>query len=221
MINKATIVYTLSDPINGEVRYVGKTVVCIKKRYNHHLDKARRKPTNHRDYWIRSLLNKGLFPVIEELEKTESDTETFWIEQFKCWGFNLTNMTSGGEGRASYKMPSDVKEKIRQSNVGQKRSMDFRLKMSKVKTGTKLTQKTKDIMSALRKGHPTSMSTRVKIALANGRKLVCYDLKGNFISEFNSQADCARKLNLSQPYISELMAKNKPYNEYIFKFKDQ
>lgn len=104
---KKTFIYTLSDPITEEVRYVGKAN-NIKNRYNGHLiDKS----FTYKANWIKSLLNKGLKPEIEIIDEVlESEWkywEVFYINLYKSWGFNLTNSTEGGDG-----IGGEVKYKI-------------------------------------------------------------------------------------------------------------
>jgi hypothetical protein len=71
---QAFYIYTLKDPETQEVKYVGKT--------------------------------KNLKPIIEVLdigsEENINELEIYWIAQLKAWGFNLTNMTDGGDGRSSF-----------------------------------------------------------------------------------------------------------------------
>ena len=99
--NRKTFIYTMSDPFTGEVRYIGKTAVSLAVRLSGHICDSK-KLTNHRHYWIRSILNKGGIPILEVIDEVEwqhsQDTEIYWIEQFKHWGFNLVNTSTGGEG---------------------------------------------------------------------------------------------------------------------------
>ncbi|OHC00341.1 MAG: hypothetical protein A2Z57_04420 [Planctomycetes bacterium RIFCSPHIGHO2_12_39_6] len=63
-MNENTYIYTLSDPRNNQVRYVGKTN-NLRTRFINHLreDYKGRKPN-----WIKSLKNKGLLPIIEAVD---------------------------------------------------------------------------------------------------------------------------------------------------------
>ncbi|HWY35508.1 MAG TPA: NUMOD3 domain-containing DNA-binding protein [Nitrosopumilaceae archaeon] len=97
-------IYTLSDPITVEIRYIGYTEQKLSKRLKNHRGESRSKlkhkiKQNHRNNWINSLLKQNLEPIIELLEETDNYifSEKFWISQFKCWGFNLVNGTEGGE----------------------------------------------------------------------------------------------------------------------------
>lgn len=94
-----TYIYILQDPVTENVRYVGKSN-NPKRRYQSHLwDKPKSKSYSYR--WIQSLLKQGLKPIITVIDEIEGDwqwLEQYWIEQFTNWGFNLTNITLGGEG---------------------------------------------------------------------------------------------------------------------------
>lgn len=215
---KNTIIYTLSDPITKQVRYVGKTKCSITKRFNHHIDKSRNKPTTHRDNWIKSLLLKGLFPVIEIIDDDVIDYESYWINQFVYWGFNLTNMTSGGEGRSSYKMPDSTKLKISLANKGRKNTKESNERISKAKIGIKWGSdlKRKENHKKALMGRKISQETKDKIGISNGKKVNCYK-DGFFINVFNSQSECGRFLNIPKNKISEVITGNiKKYKNYTF-----
>ena len=57
---------------------------------------------HHRATWLRSLLNRGLWPTIETLETGVGvgfeDAERKWIAYFRQQGNDLTNATDGDEG---------------------------------------------------------------------------------------------------------------------------
>lgn len=94
-------VYTLSDPREPDnIRYVGKTVCkLLRTRLNQHVCTSKSR-SNHTQCWISSLLRIGLRPeirLLEEVSVTDWErTEIYWISQFRCWGFDLTNSTEGG-----------------------------------------------------------------------------------------------------------------------------
>lgn len=64
-------IYTLSDPITGNVHYCGITTKPIDKRLNCHVSDSRKnKNCNPRlRYWIMSLVNKGTRPIIKVIEE--------------------------------------------------------------------------------------------------------------------------------------------------------
>lgn len=135
-------IYTLEDPITGKIRYIGKTKQTLNKRLDNHIYG---KSTSHKKSWIISLLKQNKFPIIEELETVLEEewrnSEIYWISQFKAWGFNLTNMTDGGDG---VEYTKEVREKIRKSHKGRKQSKETIEKKIKGLIGKKRTQEQKD-----------------------------------------------------------------------------
>lgn len=96
-----TYIYTLSDPITNQIKYVGKTN-NLKRRLANHISNGRiNKKNNLLTNWVKSLLNRNLKPKIEIIDETVEnwgDLEQYWISQLKTWGFTLKNITLGGEG---------------------------------------------------------------------------------------------------------------------------
>jgi len=95
-----TNIYILIDPRDNKVRYVGKAN-NIKERLRSHLNPAR-KHQIHKKNWINSLKKEKLKPIIEIIDEVPKNNwqfwETYWISQFKNWGFDLINYTEGGDG---------------------------------------------------------------------------------------------------------------------------
>lgn len=120
-------IYTLSNPITNEVRYVGKTI-NVKRRYKQHLYDKRIK---HKYNWIQSLKNEGLKPHLTIIEECTNDNwqdrEKFWITQFD----NLINFLDGGGVNYFKPTSEETKEKIRQANLGKVLSEDHKNKISK------------------------------------------------------------------------------------------
>lgn len=115
-------VYTLSDPLTNEVKYIGQTN-NLKKRFTSHMND---RTISYKSNWIKSLKLKNLCPVIEILEECSKDDvdflEIYWIEQFKNWGFKLTNLSSGG--KSGYTLDPVSKNKISNNRLGHKQSYD-------------------------------------------------------------------------------------------------
>lgn len=147
-------IYTLSDPISEEVRYLGKTN-NIKRRYTGHLNsKNKNKVTS----WTKSLLKKGLKPNIEILDEVPNENwkfwEKWWISILRSWNVNLTNLTSGGEGWAS-------------GNLNPSSTPEGRARISKLKKGHRMSDEQKKKISESLKGRKNpEHSKRLK-----GRKL--------------------------------------------------
>lgn len=122
MVNSETYIYTLSNPLNGQIKYVGKTD-NIEKRYLSHLSKSKNKKT-YKDCWIYSLLSENVNPLIEIIDAVPKSEwqfwEKYWISQLRSWGVNLTNSTEGGDGGMITK---EVIEKLSVKNKGDKNPM--------------------------------------------------------------------------------------------------
>lgn len=115
-------IYSLSDPISRNIRYIGKTNNIKKRLINHLKDKS----NCHRTNWISSLKSKKLIPIIDILEECSEeevdDLERYYISQYKSWGYDLTNSTSGGDG--GYVFTDEVKQKMSQQRKGKKQSIE-------------------------------------------------------------------------------------------------
>ena len=120
-------IYTLEDPITNEVRYIGKTKRSLVDRmYSHMSNYKLERERSYKNSWIISLKRQNLKPIIKVLDIIEEDNWEFWeqfyICLFKSWGFNLTNMTKGGEGNSGgkgclgYKHTEEAKKRISIAN---------------------------------------------------------------------------------------------------------
>jgi group I intron endonuclease len=147
-----TFIYVLIDPDTNFVRYVGKSN-NPKRRYYKHCSKSKKK--THKVNWINKLLNENKKPILEVIDEVLVEDwsfwESYWICQFKTWGFKLINNTNGGDGctfanKTSFKkgnvswnkgksMSEEAKEHLRQCNLGKKHSNKTKEKMSETRGG--------------------------------------------------------------------------------------
>lgn len=92
-------IYTLTDPRDGKVFYVGATKMRLTQRLRAHIDQ-RDKEELPKYLRVRDIVNSGYRPIIEPLEESFGDDwvlmEQYWISQFRAWGFDLTNKAIGG-----------------------------------------------------------------------------------------------------------------------------
>jgi hypothetical protein len=103
-MKEKTYIYILKD--GDDIRYVGKTSYP-KQRLYCHIKESNSGKSTHKINWIKSLIKINRNPellIIDEVDICDwRFWEEYWITQFRCWGFKLTNLTSGGDGLTGYK----------------------------------------------------------------------------------------------------------------------
>jgi hypothetical protein len=180
-------IYTLADPRNNEIRYVGKTVQSLEKRLCGHISAAiTNKEHNYRSNWIKQLTNNNLLPIIELVESVDENiweqTEQYWIAQFKAWNFSLVNMTEGGDGNKNQFVSKETIEKRAQAIRGVARPLEVREKISLGHKGKKLSTTTKEKLKAINTGKRQSEETKAK----RYKAVIKLSLNGEFIAEYPS-----------------------------------
>lgn len=113
-------IYVLSDPGTNEIRYVGRTKNSLKIRFAGHLSKARKnrgEANNHKNCWIRSLLNRNIKPNITQIFVVEGWSESYEFErslitEMVKWGYNLVNSSDKGEGGLMKEVSLEQRKKI-------------------------------------------------------------------------------------------------------------
>lgn len=192
-MSKTIKFYILEHPKTGDVRYVGKTIQSLKRRLYSHL---RCRYKSHKSSWIKSLKAKELEPkitLIEEIPYTEDWKwlECYWISQFKAWGFNLTNMTDGGDGNNNQIFSKESIEKRNKKLRGRKRPQWVRNKISETKTGVPKPQEVKNKISQTLTGKKQSKETKRK----RYKPVIQFDLENNKIKEFPYLRKAAKAVN--------------------------
>lgn len=163
--NREVHIYALKHPDTLEVRYVGKTVRSLSRRLGNHIANAKgNKYNKHLSNWILNILKEDKKPIIELLETCQSniwqEREQYWISQFP----NLINLTAGGDGCIGFIHNSEAIEKIRQSKIGTKHSIEFKEAMSKRLKGVPLSEEHKSKIGLANKGRRASETTRKKLS---------------------------------------------------------
>jgi len=95
-----TKIYVLCNA-GGIIRYVGKTCKNLPTRLSGHLYKARVNGSGDCSKWIGEMLRDGRIPsivLIGEVDGNGCKEERAWIAYGKAEGWQLTNLTDGGEG---------------------------------------------------------------------------------------------------------------------------
>lgn len=191
---ETTNIYILIDPRNNQVRYVGKAN-NVSQRYKAHLNRAR-KHQIHKANWIKQLKDIGLKPIVEVIDIVPIDEwiywETYWIGQFKAWGFDLINYTNGGDG-CTFANQTSFK-KGHKSWLGKKHSDETKKKIGE---------------NNWLRGLPSF----------NRRKVVQLDLDNNVIKIWSSILEAEMQTNSSSSKIvSCCRGKRKTHNKYKWKY---
>lgn len=96
-------IYALVCPISGEIRYIGKCKNQQRRLTRHLYDAVKHTNKRHVTRWIKKLLDHDLLPemrIIRELEDGADwqSAEQEEIKAHRAAGFDLTNLTAGGDG---------------------------------------------------------------------------------------------------------------------------
>lgn len=219
-------IYGLIDPRNSEIKYIGKTK-NIRKRFREHI----RDEENNKKYaWIKNLKKQNLLPDILILEETNIEEsnfwEIFWINQFKTWGFELKNMTDGGDGSYGI-IPWNKGKKgvFKHSEKSKKLMSDWRkLNTTGDKNGffgkkhseeTKIKQKEK---SSLRRWSEEFKENRRGINSQYCKKIYQYDLNKNLIREYEYGKQ-TEEYGFNSNIVSKVCRGiNKTHKGFIFSF---
>lgn len=124
--NNSFFVYRLSSPENNVVKYIGITK-DLSARYRKHITQTSKRTLKNN--WIKSLLKRGVKPIMTVIDGAETREEAnilekYWIIKHKDWGFDLKNMTNGGDGgdtMSGRKLTTEQRKKISDKNKGNKR----------------------------------------------------------------------------------------------------
>lgn len=205
-------IYTLSSTRNPNIiRYIGKSKQKLSRRLSQHLCAAKKaKETNYKlnyNYnWINKELSEGYEIIIEELDSVnfqENESwewlEQYWISQMKIWGFNITNLTDGGDGNKNQHFSKETIQKRAEKLRGIPRDLETRRKISESHKGKILSEETKNKVSN-------------SIKELQGRKILQYDLDGNKIKEWNCIVDAAKQLNIDKANIGHCCSHKENHN---------
>lgn len=205
-------IYTLSSTRNPNIiRYVGKSKQKLSRRLSQHLCAAKKaKETNYKlnyNYnWINKELSEGYEIIIEELDSVnfqENESwewlEQYWISQMKIWGFNITNLTDGGDGNKNQHFSKETIQKRAEKLRGIPRDLETRRKISESHKGKILSEETKNKVSN-------------SIKELQGRKILQYDLDGNKIKEWDCIVDAAKQLNIDKANIGHCCSHKENHN---------
>lgn len=118
-----------------DIRYIGKSDDPY-YRFEQH---CRLKDVTRLGNWIRSLPVRGNSLQLEILDEVPDSEWQFWereyIRVFRAIGFNLTNLTAGGDGVVGHKHSPEARAKIGAIHRGKTMSLESRAKIGEAGRG--------------------------------------------------------------------------------------
>jgi len=200
-------IYGLHDPTSGELRYIGQTVVPLKRRLGFHCAPSHLKTASRKVSWVKSILAQGERPVIrcraragdqEELDRLEIEQVT----KAKAAGANLVNSMPGGHP------DPEVYQSLGQSRRGipcspeakAKISASRRANPSRHRAGTKHTPESKALISKNRRGKNTGAAHH------NRRHDISTGLIIQRLSEGFMKVEIAAELGVSKTFVHRRIA---------------
>jgi hypothetical protein len=203
---------------NGMPFYIGKTRYLTRRKHKH-----------YQTYGNNIILE--VIDTCDDKKEIWKFWESYYIDLFKSWGFELENKNNGGGGPTQYdEIFKQKMRKPRKEGTGDKIS-----KTLKQRNHSKYyTEEVRQKMSKPQKGKPRFFTEdHIKnISKANleskGKTVECYDLNNNFIGEFNCLRETknwlVKEKSLSSPNIDKQIkdccnGRQKTCHGYKFKYK--
>jgi len=224
---KYTYIYSLIDPRNGDIRYIGKTNNTKLRLSNHLVEKHKTYKVN----WIKSLKKINLKPILEILDKVLIEDWQFWeqhyISLYKSWGFKLTNSTNGGDGNKSVNLVK-LRKRICKYDFNKTLIECYgSLTEASLKNNVKMSH-----LSSCCRGNINTLNgfiwryendsiDKYNFENKKARKIYQKDLNGNLICEYKSISNACKALKCKPSSISRVLCKKrKKFRKFIFEYKD-
>jgi len=144
--------------------------------------------------------------------------ESYWIEQFRQWGFEVMNPNKKGGGGPEFRT-KETKNKISESNKGKFKGRKAPW-VTQDRLGKKRTLESNKKTSESLKNRPQKEEHKIKRAKAQYKTIMQYDLEGNFIKEWESATIVEHINGWKRHNISACcLGKQKTSYNYVWKYK--
>jgi hypothetical protein len=207
-LKKITKIYLVENCYGDPNKvYIGKTINS--------------RESNHK----KTYGNQIMYTFIDEINslnrKDWEPIESYWIEQFIQWGFEVVNKNKKG-GMGPEFLSDEAKLKKSRAMMGKTHSKETCLKISLSKIGKSLNHGNK--ISQSKKGKPTNLiltsQHKNKLKEIKSIPITQYDLSGNLIKEWSSTQEAATFYNIQKGHIcNALNGRSKSSNNFIWKYK--
>ncbi len=188
MLTKIYLITNINDDPNNV--YIGKT-----------------KGNRERDH-IHTYGNNITYVYIDEINSLDREDweplETYWIEQFKAWGFNIINKRKKGGSGVNFHS-EETKQKLRKP-----KPKGFGFNIGNFHKGRKRSDETKRKMSIIKKGKNSNAC----------KTILQYDINNNLIKEWPSLKKAGDELKINSRSIGNCINKiSKTSGGYIWENK--
>lgn len=172
-----TFIYSLLDPMTKKIRYIGKAD-NPESRLLRHINRCNT-DKNHNANWIRSLISKGMRPIMEIIDEVLHSewraAEAAYIIFYQEEGCSLVNALPGGQGFGSEQdhpffgktFSAEVRARMSAGLKGKKKSPEHCAKVSAALKGKKASPETRAKLSATHRGIKLSREHRARISAAH------------------------------------------------------
>jgi hypothetical protein len=246
---KINYIYILFEKNNLEnIKYVGKTSNCIKKRLNDHISLTKKKVKRninltYKENWLNFINYNVDIKIIDQeknWEKAES-LEKYYIKMFKEKNYKLTNSTIGGDGATpKYKSDNNNAKKTLQYDLDGNFIQEFlSRKDAEEKTGIKAELISscctmKRIRSAggfiwtnYIENYPLKINSLLqdlenlknKYKIERGKKILQFSLDGILLNEYVSLREMERQTGYLRQSIRYAINNNVNTHGFIWKDK--
>jgi group I intron endonuclease len=217
---KLVLIYTLKDPIDGLIKYVGKTSQKLEKRLHAHISESKKK-NDKKSNWINLLTKQGLKPIIEEIDEVSENNwefwEKYWISQLKSWNIDLKNGNEGGKGQSSTFMKNnnpmfkeENRKKLSSSLIGNSFAKGFK---HSEETKRKVSENNSKYWLGKKRDKKMVDNTSLKVS----KPIVQMDLSGNIIQKFDSVRLAVKSKNFDRTSIYKcLSGKQYSYKNFFW-----
>ena len=158
-------IYGLKLKDSEDIKYIGYTSRLLEKRFHDHIFNTIRLKTKNAN-WIKKHKDEIEIILIEDNIPTHKDVcsmEIYYIKMYKELGYDLNNLTNGGDGVCGKPHTEETKSKISKANKGKIISEEQKRKLSNKQTGKKYSNEAKMKMSESHRGKLKSEETKNKM----------------------------------------------------------
>jgi hypothetical protein len=209
-LKKVTKIYLVENCYGDPNKvYIGKTINS--------------RESNHKKTYGDQIIYTFIDEVNSLDRKYWEPLETYWIEQFKSWGFEIVNKRKKG-GMGPEFLSEEAKEKKSIAMLGKTHSKETRLKISQASKGKKRSKEIGEKISNSKKGKSinlvVSSTHKNKLKYIHSIPVLQYNMCGKFIKEWNSTQEAASFYDIYKGSIcNALNGRSKSSNGFIWKYK--